>query len=62
MNLQSETDLNPLIPGPLEVIVAIIACGAVALVVVGVVVFFALRRSAAPRQTQQPEGPTEHRV
>ena len=48
---ESGTDLNPLIPAPIEVILLMVACGVAALAVVGLVVFFAFRRSAPPQDS-----------
>lgn len=52
----AESELNPLIPHPVEVILVLVGVGLVTALVIGLVIFVAFRRSAPPKETQQRDG------
>jgi hypothetical protein len=56
MRFVAETELNPLIPHPIEVILMLVGVGLVMALVIGLVIFVAFRRSAPPEPTQQRDG------
>lgn len=55
MRIMAETELNPLIPHPIEVILMLVGVGLLMALVIGLVIFVAFRRSA-PKETQQHDG------
>lgn len=55
MRIMAETELNPLIPHPIEVILMLVGVGMLVALVIGLVIFVAFRRSAPPKETQQRE-------
>jgi hypothetical protein len=62
VRFMAETDLNPLIPHPGEVILMLVVVGLLMALVIGLVIFVAFRRSAPRKQTHQREGeqPEQH--
>lgn len=56
MRFMAETELNPLIPHPIEVILMLVGVGLLVAFVIGLVIFIAFRRSAPPKETHQREG------
>lgn len=58
----AETELNPLIPHPIEVILVLVGVGLLVALVIGLVIFVAFRRSAPPKEPQQRavEQPEQH--
>ncbi len=55
MRFMAETELNPLIPHPIEVILMLVGVGLVVALLIGLVIFVAFRRSAPPKETQPRE-------
>ena len=59
----AETELNPLIPHPIEVILLLVGVGLLVALVIGLVIFVAFRRSAPPKEPQPRAGEqSEQRV